>query len=422
MDLFFRQIKHNLENRPEPLFEESAWQDLQRRLEAAGGDVRKGSRWWPLLVLLLVPSLALNAWLLTSSRQVIAPEAHLDTQVDTIFQQQILVQRDTIYQTRTFYKTEVRYLAAGHVPSPVALDAYPLQGRTWAPGARGNRAYQFLNSSAGQPTLSESIYKPLLPGYFQVAPKTKVAATLPDQVATIAGGKPALLAFDLSTAPNWQPIVIQEEKKRNLAKLMDDFRPRALQLGARAGWAIPAGEGLQPLGGYSLGLEGSILFSQRLQLRFGGTYYQMRYDVDRMDAAQGIPVIDAPSDEYRFAKAEIPLRAMEYALGMQYQFNAGRKWQPFIALGVASVRDLPHEIQYEFTHIDLGIDAVVSQDAPRSVLKTNYYWLQLGINHRLADHLSWQARVSFRRNWDEQAIKTPTVFGIQTGLNYLISK
>ena len=63
-DDFFKSLKENLENRPEPAFQEGAWKAMEKQL-VESKEVEKTSawtgKWWLPLLLLLLLSIAIFA-------------------------------------------------------------------------------------------------------------------------------------------------------------------------------------------------------------------------------------------------------------------------------------------------------------------------------------------------------------------------
>ena len=122
MDNFFKQFQDNLENRPEPAFEEKDWLALEKQLPP-----QRESRplsnllFWGLAPLLLC-SLAAN-WFFyhqikNTKQQMAVLNSRFETvnsktiviQTDTIYKFHTIVQRDTIYKTRVVRETVVSYL------------------------------------------------------------------------------------------------------------------------------------------------------------------------------------------------------------------------------------------------------------------------------------------------------------------------
>ena len=65
MDKFYDAFKKNLENRPEPEFDDSAWKRLQKKMHDNPGSEKKKNGWvLPFLFGALLSSVLLNGYLI----------------------------------------------------------------------------------------------------------------------------------------------------------------------------------------------------------------------------------------------------------------------------------------------------------------------------------------------------------------------
>ena len=114
MDELFDQIKDNLENRPEPQFEESSWNDMQGKLDAKAASIN-GLLGWRLAaaaLIFLLLSLGFNAWLLLDRNG--EGQKHTAGLIDsTIVEKHVILKTDTIYQTRVIRETIVEQDVSG---------------------------------------------------------------------------------------------------------------------------------------------------------------------------------------------------------------------------------------------------------------------------------------------------------------------
>ena len=115
MDDFFKQFKDNLDNQPEPHFEEKDWDSLEKRLtdKQEKRPLRHGLLW--LLLPLFLMSLAANGVQYYGLKKTNQKMALLESHLDGVKQQTVVIQSDTIYKINTiyerdtFYKTKILY-------------------------------------------------------------------------------------------------------------------------------------------------------------------------------------------------------------------------------------------------------------------------------------------------------------------------
>ena len=98
MDNFFDEIKDNLENRPQPEFEESAWLAMQNKMQEEDHPQRRAAGWW-WLSWFVIPLLLSNGWMYVQMEKTEVLLHKMELQRDTIYKTQIIYQTDTIYQS-----------------------------------------------------------------------------------------------------------------------------------------------------------------------------------------------------------------------------------------------------------------------------------------------------------------------------------
>ena len=124
MDNFFKQFKENLDNLPEPAFEERDWQALAHRLSPQR-EKRPIATWvlWFLAPLFLM-SLAANGFQYktwkNAQKQIAWLENRSETaktvviQSDTIYKIHTIYEHDTVYKTKILRETEIVYRSEEH--------------------------------------------------------------------------------------------------------------------------------------------------------------------------------------------------------------------------------------------------------------------------------------------------------------------
>ena len=122
MDDFLKQFKDNLDNQPEPVFEQKDWQSLNNRLNEQR-QKRPFTTWllWVLTPMFLMSLLANGFQFkerVTTSQKMAFLESRFDSvvrhtlvvQVDTVYKINTTYQRDTVYKTKIVRETEIVYL------------------------------------------------------------------------------------------------------------------------------------------------------------------------------------------------------------------------------------------------------------------------------------------------------------------------
>ena len=411
MEDFFRQFRTNLEQRPEPGFEEQDWQALQKRLDQADKKRPLPLVWWwlGLPLLLLTGS---NAWFYRALQQANRQIATLEIRRDTILQTQVVHMTDPIYRTHVVRERIVEYL-----PAVFANRSEPASGRPTdrsgephpaAAAAEQNRAVSLSlggtetsskpadNASRNQNTLdNEPVTSTLDPLLF------------PNRYLTHAP------TFTLEEVPT--PVI---KRKKTFRQQLYTLRPKGFQMGITGGWAYPISQDLHRQRGSSMGLQAAVEFSPSLQLWLDALYFNVRFETDRMDPSIGVPVVPPPTDNFTFIKAELPQPSFQYALGMQHLFFPGRPLRPLIGLGYGVVSLLPYEISYDFEDQALGIEFIFEKQVPRTGLLTDFGLLRIGADYQLSRHWNAQLRATYRSNLEATGLQSPKMLGLQGGLNY----
>jgi hypothetical protein len=111
MDIFFKQLRDNLNSRPEPDFEENDWRDLEKRLEPAKTKRSVLPVFWkwvaaPVLLCSLGTNWLLFRQLTVEKQAFFALERHRDT----IYLNRVETHIDTIYRTKTVREQVIEYM------------------------------------------------------------------------------------------------------------------------------------------------------------------------------------------------------------------------------------------------------------------------------------------------------------------------
>ena len=239
MDDFFQQFRENLENRPEPAFEERDWRGMERLLDEQGKKRPFAPAWWwvlPFLILLL----AANAFVLLEQRKANQKLSELASRRDTVYHTRVVYLTDTIYQTVVAGEKQ----AAPAAPLPVAGWSRLFQGRFTPLLEDGPPSAGLFATGSARPLAA-----PLRSGERQegTAP-TETAAEAEEAVGEGPGlllapiadkGLPPFLSAQRPTLPKLTLEPVTVKRKKTFVQYVYPLRPKGLHLGLGGGGVFP---------------------------------------------------------------------------------------------------------------------------------------------------------------------------------------
>ena len=411
MEDFYKQIKENLDHRPEPAFEKGDWEDLENKLDRRPKRTTGGfSFWWviiPLAALLLLSNACLLIELKESNQQL----ADYLLQKDTVYQTKIIYLTDTIYQTRTnqegaIQSKPVHASSLFHQSNPVLSQLHTFN-------LTGQGGGLLPASDLAGPLLA----KKWLEEKYQPAPKDNLKPLLasPEKIK--------LAKLDqLNSVPDNSLAVSSDYKlpvyKKNPKRLLYQMRPKGLGLGINGGLTYPFNEDLSNSAGYTIGAEAMVNFSPRLSMWISGSYQNVHFDSDQMGESIGVPVVSPPNDDFEFLTAEVPQPSLQYSAGMRYILTGQFKLRPFIGIGYASVSLLPYEVNYDFLDKNTGIEWVFEESVNLSKSFSGFLLLRTGMEREFTEHWLWKLELSYRNGFEDKEFVAPNLLGIETGIYY----
>jgi hypothetical protein len=421
MDDFYKQFRDNLENRPEPPFSEGDWKDLEMRLDAQGKKRRGFFSWWWIVAPVLFLLMGSNTLFFFGLKKANEKLSALELRKDTVFQTKLISKTDTFFQTKILYSTLVEYVPASFAPSLTTAQLQP-----------------FLFDEPGSSTV---IYKKQSPLYrsegslnptFTIQPTFKenindstneiLKDDAPDRLITLDMAKLERRAFldmhDSSELLLRENDLRKRKQKRAFSDHLYTLIPKKFQAGLSGGFAYPFKEDLSHQSGYSAGLQASAEFSPTIGMWMDVSYFKINFETTQMDETLGVPVIDSTLTNFKFMHARVPQVSIQYSVGLNYIFNTGGKWKPFAGVGYGAVSVLPHEVVYEYSNEDLGIDWNLDARVERKELFTNFLLLRAGLDYKISDHLNMQLRASYRSRNESKGFQFPEIIGLQSGLMY----
>ena len=423
MDDFFKSMKDQLENRPEPEFRESAWKALNSRLDASNPVASRPRRYWwtAALLLLLLGSTFCNYWFyrqLNSNETAAAKEIRIYHK-DTIHHTRYVYHTDTVFQSR-IVEVPVETVAAG-------LD-YSGQYYLSRPSfARLDERFAFSES-------------PLNLSLFSSLPRLPLFSSGPDRRDgtnkyseedhssvlnrfTLFYGLPQ--AIDELESPERKApdtdmgLIAKVEKKKSFGKrLIYGLKPKRVYVGPTLGGIYPVHSDLRDQKGFSVGLQAAISFSNQFRVWGEATYLRVAYTTTQLESLRGVPAITPPSSNFDFINAGVPQPALQYSLGIHYTLVNGGKWRPYAALGFSTLTLLPFEVTYKFEDVLNNLELTLEQKVDRKRQFSQHTLAKLGLETYLNKHWSLQLESIYRMSLETQGATNTNLFGLRVGALY----
>lgn len=423
MEDFFKQFRENLENRPEPSFEEGDWRALEKKLARVGKKPPLAFAWWwaiPFLLLLL----GANAFMLLEQRRVNQKIYALENVRDTVYHNRVVYITDTIYRARVVRET---------IPAPSFPGlAMASSNIGWRPGTAFYGPGRLLTAGQPQaglfPTEGAGPYTPpagLLPekeGHLPAAgtdrEETITLQHFPGILQPLPPAPAALMSGPAGKEAELPVGTVLHRSRRPLMYYLYPLRPKGLQLGAYGGGMAPLGNNLHQGSGFLAGVQALVEFSPSLRLWSDASYYKLFMEADRMDDALGVPVIDPPSDELAFVKADLLMPSFQFSAGMQYTLLAESRWRPFLGAGYAVVSILPHDVIYDFKNADHSTEWNLDTRVQSSSWQRGFVLLQAGVEYGLSGHWTGRLGLDYRSQGSAESFLSPRFIGARGGLLY----
>ena len=416
MDDLFKNIKDNLENRPEPSFDERAWQDMENRLDK--------KTWYGAALFAWALPLALAALFLTNIfffkklNDANKKISNIELRADTIYQTNYIYEYDTIYRQRV----EKEYVVMGQqrrveyfssqspyfdYPSEYYSQRSSLRNTTQNRMTFADLQYMFADDQheneasllVKNPQVEENIG-------LHVSPFLTSNYSLLDVPAEDV--KLAYLAIPAE----------QRKKKRPFQKLGTSLQPTGFEAGILGGFAFPQHDQVAETKGFSVGAYGSISFFDNFRMWAEASYYNVEFKSEEMGESLGIPEIEVPDDDYEFYEASVHQPFMQYTFGLQYIFAPKNKWRPYLGVGYTFASMLPYEVSYDFHHITDDIELSIEESINRKESISNMVLFNGGIEGNLSDRIGIKLEGYFRWNGNQEGLIVTNVYGIRSLLFY----
>lgn len=434
MDNFFDEIKDNLENRPQPEFEESAWLAMQNKMQEEDHPRRRAAGWW-WLSWFVIPLLLSNGWMYVQMEKTEVLLHKMELQRDTIYKTQIIYQTDTIYQSNISQQEIVNSLPV--YSQKTSEKTILLQNNFLTESIFKDQfdigKLSILSTPVFQNRASRNYWNSILSSSKNLSPEqTNTAQTEEGIITSVATFQvsPFIPSWSWSVLKNpnskvqlldLESVTIFKEKsiwKKRAKNLTASFRPKGFNLGASGGFVFPSNKNLDNREGYSFGLYGAIDFSNNLRLWAEAIHVRLSLKTFDLDNAFGIPTITKPNDNYIFEKAVADQPFYQMSMGMQYLIPTKKRWNPYVGLGYSVAALQPYEAEYEYLDEPGGNEVIFPKDVSIKGLIHNLWLVNAGVEYRFSKKWYGQIEGYYRASWESESNLTPNILGAKTRLLY----
>jgi hypothetical protein len=417
MNRFFTTIRDNLNNRPEPKFEENDWLALQEQLpQKPTRSFGAAAIWW--LLPFVIISLGSNAFLfseLKSTKKMVT---------------EIGFQKDTIYQSSVIYKTDTIYIINNIKQEKSAFDnismAELLEIKRLINNENSNTASKKpLKTKTTITTKSNTRNENLLIENTTITNnENKNTTTLETQntqtedVFTIDFLKTQNSSI-LSTNYFDFPIVTKTNTRKisSLQNLKNMARPTGYRLGAFGGLVYGLDANKIHQTGVNSGIEAMLNFRNLINLFANCSYSKTFIEIEGISGNVGIPLVQPPSSDYELTKVNGSSPVVQYELGLNYEFPINKKIVPFLSLGYENAFYFPSSFTYTFENSQ-GIELEIESDVNSEIKTANFGLIKIGFHYPVYKKIHWQLQGGFHYNFNKNKDFMPSYSELKTGVFY----
>ncbi len=417
MDNFLKQFRDNLDNQPEPRFEEKDWQALAKRLPAQK-DKRPLSilLLWGLLPLFLL-SMGSNAFLYQKMNNAQQQTDLINSRLDSVWHKTIVYQTDTIYRIRTIVEHDTFYKYNHLKETNLANLNSNLDGMQ-----KQNSNNLIFNNKQNSINLNFNSIKNNTKDNKQDAVLLNLKDNKNDSALFLFNLEklklisiPFLKLNKIYQEPEIGDLPIVLNTHKTLQQRIAVLKPKSYSLGASAGLTYPLGTGLSQPSGYLIGANGAMSFSPNISAWADIQYQQLVYNVGKMSDAIGVPVMSPPNNQFGFSLATLKKPSVQYVAGLRYYFDHKKHWQPYLGVGFGATTLLPYEVGYEFKNNALGTVWDIDLKVKQQGTQFGFLLLDGGIEKRLSNQYRWQLGASYRLKLASDVQKY-RVLSLRTGI------
>lgn len=420
MEDFYKTFKDNLENRPEPAFNERAWQTMQSQLDALD---QSKSRvvvwpWWSYAMLALLPlSIFLNAWLFMqrSDEPTRFPKEASMTllQPDTVIQTKLVYQRDTIVQVRIIREQVER---ANHYAN------------SWLPALEQNLQKQFDRFGQTALSMSDSGIPTDQQAGTQFSTKQLLEALRQD---IGAGEKPVDQGLALLSQPQLSISMDQSSAEPNMQglpisafhytppPLWHQLQPEGATIGAGFGLLIPTTAEMED----PHAIQRAVTLKLRMPNKWAvwGEFglLDIRYILPDVGASYEIAPAESPADNFEFREVKVSQERWHWGAGLAYAFSskagAGR---PTLGVGYNALGYKPYEVFYKFQDINTGTEIRVEERVDRQDNPAHYLSFKAGYQWPIGKACLWDLSLDYKYSLGRNKYSNPNLVGITSNFSF----
>lgn len=414
MEDFYKKLRDNLNDRPEPSPEDRHWERMNKLLDKETKTTTTGYWHWvaAAVILLLLGS---NIWWWQQSH--FNQKRTVNTLIDTVYQTKIIYQTDTIFKEKTI----VQIVDSQPSINNESISKTPKNILNSAPFSQLQQA--FITSSTA--SLLDNI-QPYPSVFNTITPPTSndfINKNTSDQafkkLAYLATLTPTTISHTtIEKLPKIKIDAPAFKLKKDLGTYLYAARPKAFLVGIYGGWSKPFNDHIDDQSGQVLGATLQTILSNDLRLWASFDFTNNRYDTRQMNEQIGVPLIEPPADNYVFEKAIVRQSLYQYGMGLQYHFRASKKIQPFFGVGYGVLQSRDYEIVYEFEDKIAELELEIERDIKGGELIDKYLLVRSGVSYLLSDHWEVQFMANYRQQIGESVTPFAQALELKGGIFY----
>jgi Outer membrane protein beta-barrel domain len=172
----------------------------------------------------------------------------------------------------------------------------------------------------------------------------------------------------------------QKDKKR---PIISQLKIKGYELGITGGAAFINNSSIVNQAGFSFGFKGGVLFGRRLQLIGEVQGLNLSFETQRFSQNLNIPTISPPTANVDLRSVNASQLYWQVALGLKYQFMDGKRWQPYLSMGVVGQAASDEEFNYKFINLLTKESINIKSKRKGSEFETGILRTSVGVNYRI---------------------------------------
>lgn len=399
MDEFYKEIKDNVDGRPQEDFRPEDWHRLEARMDEDSA-APKPFFWWHWLGAIAASILLIwNMYLHSQLNAQKSTEPVVEVVLDTLIEQRMVYITDTIYRDRVEYiripgKAVEKVVYVAIDSSFFAKEVRKKDSKFFSNlyGSRDLKSGSIDNSFSIDP---QDVYRDRIFNMDATTePLQQHTKILEDSMLPIGHAKG-------TTRLASTPYINSGQLSQKRFTSFSGFQPRAFSVEVGTGLMDAYQTDIQHLLSYSLSIGAHLRFEPGYRIWTDVGFHNMHFKASEMGDDIGVPVVIPPSDEFEFENARVPRRALEYTAGLDYVFGPENRLRPVLGIGIAAVHYLTTEIVYDFINDDTGVEFIFEKNSTDESPQFNYAVLKFGFEYSLNRRYHLAFNGYYRRGFDD---------------------